>query len=431
MVALARTLVVFLGLVAGLPALAAEVVLPPLVADGTVNAKQRALVNETLASELDLQPAFSGVNRLASRPSALTSTCLKRPKCLSRIASSNGSDTVVAGTLRRRGRLFWLDLVYFERERLVRDGTWSVPTDPTGLADALGPVVRELVTGTTVEDQAPAISDTDFDDLDEFEPDEPPIAPTPTPNDPGPDIQFGSADVRTAPLDEDDEQLDDVDLLTAGEGRVPPPIVERDKNADKELRRLQREREKAQAERERERERAAKAASRSPDDPNHSVQVIGRIGGSKYYAYNFLTGGAEVAVRMSDGLHFVAGLDVYGVNLPLTPEEQVELGRLRYWDAIFPIHLGLVYKFRPGEEVRPYAGLEVIFAQYFVDDVGGDWAGGPRLRGGVDWMIAENFGLNADVAFGFWVGQNWPFIDDRLRRAGLLPQVTVGPLVSF
>ncbi|MEO0604945.1 MAG: hypothetical protein AAF211_26170 [Myxococcota bacterium] len=428
MIDVVRTFLAIAALGLGAPALAGPVLLSPLYADSSVNTKQRALVNDTLANELDLQPGFDGVTRLQRRPSTLTTSCLGKAKCLSRIAESNGTNALVAGKARRRGRLFWLDLTFFEGGRIVRQGTYSVPTDPTGLANAMGPVVRELVTGLTKDDDgSPPIADVDFDDLADFEDEPLPEAPAPAPRD-QPEISFGTPDVSTAPLDEEDERVPDVDpRLEPVDSRPPPSPIEEDRDAQRELRRRQREREKEQA-------KAARLAARPEPEPGgatHSVQVIGRLGGSKYYAYNFLTVGGEVAVRATDGLHFMVGVGAYNVNLELTPAEQVEFGRLRYWDQIFPVHFGFLYKFRGNEDVRPYAGLEIILAQYFVDDVGADWAGGPRLRGGVDWMLHENFGVNADLALGGWLGQNWEFIDPRLRPVGLLPQLTVGPLVSF
>ncbi len=425
---LARTFLLLLALVAGSPAFAGELLLPPLTADASVNARQRDLVNDTLASELELQPGFVGVVRLPTRPSLLTSTCLRKAKCLGRIAESNGAESLVAGSVRRRGRLFWLELVFFDRNQLVRQGTWSVPTDPTALADALGPVVRELVTGRTDAEAAPAISDVEFEDFEDFEDPDPPASGS-GPAEEMPEINFGAAEVQTAPLSDDDEELpDEADILADDSPRALPPPVERDRDAERELRRRQKEREREDARRDR---MASRAERPPPGERPHIVQITARGGFSKYYAFNFLTAGGEVAVRAADRLHFIAGVEVYGVNLEYTPEEQLEFGQLRYWDAVFPIHFGFLYEFPVNESVKPYAGLEIILAQYFIDDVGADWAGGPRLRGGVDWMIAENFGLNFNVALGGWLGQNWPFIDPRLRRVGLLPQATVGPLVSF
>jgi len=408
-------LLIAAGLGIAAPAMAEPVVLPPLIAASSVDGRERALIDDTLATELDFAPGFDRVIRLDRRPSTLTTRCLTKASCLSRVAKASGARAMVAGAVKQRGRLFWLDLVLLDGERLVRSQTFSVPTDPTGLANAMGPVVRELLTGSTVEEEE-AAPDVDFDDLDEFE--DVPVGPAPADDEPV-EIQFGRPDVATQPLDDEDEELPDEPLEAPG---TDEPRV-RDRAAEREAERRSRARE-------RERERAARRQS-AEGEAEHRVQGTARLGYANYYAFNFVTAGGEVAVRAFDGLHFVGGVGAWIINRELPPEEQVIQGRLREWDAIFPLHLGFLYKFRGDAEVRPYAGLEVIFAQYYQDDFGSDWAGGPRVRGGVDWMISDRVGLNADVAFGGWLGQNWPFIDERLQPAGFVPQITIGPMGSF
>ncbi|MEN0061933.1 MAG: hypothetical protein AAGA48_07250 [Myxococcota bacterium] len=442
MIRLARILLMGLGLIIASDALAGSVLLPPFTSDSSVNTKQRALVIETLASELELASGIDEVQLLQQRPSTLTTSCLGKVSCLSRIARNHAAKTLIAGTMRRRGRLFWLDLVYYDEQRIVRRKTFSVPTDPTGLGNAMGPVVRELLTGRTGASEEPTLAgDLDLDELDDFETDAADVDVANIqfgePDQVGVEaIEFGSGSVETKPLDDepDDETLNPLDdpMLTP-EPQAPRRAQERE--AAREQR--QQERDAARMAREAERrqeERDASLSRTSPSGPPPaeapSLQVTGRVGGAKYYQLNFVTAGAEVALRTVDGLYLIGGVEAYNVNRVLSLQRQQETGRLRGWDQIYPIHLGVLYKFGD-QAVRPYVGLEVIFAQYYQDEIGADWAAGPRARGGVDWMIARNFGLNANVALGGWLGQNWPFIEDGLQTTGLLPQLSVGPILSL
>lgn len=429
-------------------AFAGQVALPPLTSDASVNPKQRALVFDTLSAELDFYPSFDGVRRLPQRPSALTSSCLKKASCLASVAQAHEADALVVGSMKRRGGLFWLDLAYFDERTGVRRQTFSVPTDPSGLANALGPVVRELITGLRPEEANPT-PEVDLDDLDEFDdlPDGDEFE-TPPPDDRDTaaleQIQFGRPDVRTAPLSEPDRRTEDLNDL---EVLVAPPTGEADPQAappSSEDRALERQRRRAAKAEAKARARVDELEGRDPTPPPAvrrdpprdepyappTLQVTGRFGGAKYYQFNFLTVGAEAELRLGGGVHLIAGIEAYNVNRELPPQLQSEPGQDRFWDAIYPINLGLLYHFGTSR-VRPYVGIEVIFAQYFRDEIGADWAGGPRVRGGVDWMIVDNFGLNANLAVGGWVGQNWPFVEEGLEPRGWLPQISVGPVLAL
>ncbi len=168
----------------------------------------------------------------------------------------------------------------------------------------------------------------------------------------------------------------------------------------------------------------------TPDEFEHTVQVTGRAGYSKYYKFDFITGGAEAAVRVSDGVHVLAGVEVYAVNRVLPPELQFQTGLYSEWNTIFPINLGLMYKFNFGM-FQPYVGADAIFVQYYKDAIGSDWAGGGWARAGLDVMFIKSFGVNVNVAAGGWSGKNWGLIEQGVASAGFLPQVSGGTVVSF
>ena len=53
------------------------------------------------------------------------------------------------------------------------------------------------------------------------------------------------------------------------------------------------------------------------------------------------------------------------------------------------------------------------------------------MRGGLDLMIVQNFGLNLNIGLGGWTGKNWSLIQEGLQQSGLLPQVSGGTVLEF
>ncbi|MEZ4322712.1 MAG: hypothetical protein R3F61_34915 [Myxococcota bacterium] len=162
-----------------------------------------------------------------------------------------------------------------------------------------------------------------------------------------------------------------------------------------------------------------------------TLQLTVRGGYSRYYAFNFITAGAEVGVPLTKGLMAVAGIEAYSVQRELPPAAQVPGQPIYQWNTIYPMNLGLSYKFKTGTMFVPYVGADAIFVQYYKDAVGADWAGGARAKGGVDVMLAKNFGLNANLAVGGWTGKNWTLIEPTIGNSGLLPQINAGTVFAF
>ncbi|MEQ1570051.1 MAG: hypothetical protein ABMA64_30740, partial [Myxococcota bacterium] len=168
----------------------------------------------------------------------------------------------------------------------------------------------------------------------------------------------------------------------------------------------------------------------SSGDLGHIVQITGRGGVTKYYKFNFITGGGELGVAVAKGLHLVAGAEVYGVERVLPPELQLDTGIYSQWNFIFPLNVGAIYKIPVGP-AQPYVGADTIFVQYYKDALGADWAAGARLRAGVDLMVVRNFGFNLNVAAGAWSGANWGLIEQGVGKSGFLPQVSAGTVFAF
>ncbi len=165
--------------------------------------------------------------------------------------------------------------------------------------------------------------------------------------------------------------------------------------------------------------------------PN-TMQFTLRAGYSRYFSFNFITAGAEVGVPFGkSGVMALAGFESYSVQRELPPAAQTPGAPILEWNTIFPMNIGLVYRIKTGTIVTPYVGADGIFVQYYKDEVGADWAGGARVRGGADFMFSDNFGLNANIAVGGWTGKNWTLIEPTVGNAGLLPQFNAGTVIAF
>src|SRR5690349_16284980 len=124
------------------------------------------------------------------------------------------------------------------------------------------------------------------------------------------------------------------------------------------------------------------------------VQVTARGGYSKYYAFNFITTGGEIAVGLPlSHLQVVAGAEVFWVKRLPPPEYQIDSGVYSEWQQVFPVNLGAIWGF-PISRLEPYVGADLVAAPYYE----GELALGGRLRGGLDVMIVDHFGVNVNAA---------------------------------
>ncbi|MEZ4238121.1 MAG: hypothetical protein R3F59_18635 [Myxococcota bacterium] len=507
-----------LGLALVLPqsALAGKIVLAPLIADDTVDAKQRLGVHQLLSSELDFAPEVSGVVDLSAPPPTLNEPCLGNAKCLQGIAAANGGEQVLSGKLTGAGDKFTLDLVYYDGSKIARHKAFTVPQDPTGLANAMTPIVREILTGAgSQQEQAaaqPKASDFDMDDdvalgaaaglaggaaigamsgsLSDLPDDVPPVrdvapletAPTPAESKgrKGGDRRMAAASVATglatggaaatsamsstasapppppAPSAEDlartvsfantanqitAEQIDAMVQFGPPPGSgtpMPQPTVRGSGGTSDDLAREEAELESLDggipdldgpSRRTKPPGGGAKGGG-GGGDIGHVVQLTARGGYSRYYTFDFFTGGGEFAVAAAKGFHLLAGVELYAVERELPPDVASAVGIAKEWNFIFPLNVGAIYKFPVGI-VQPYVGADTIFVQYYKDEVGADWAVGGRARAGADFMVHPNFGFNVNFAAGVWSGQNWGLIEQGVGQTGFLPQVSLGTVVAF
>jgi len=162
------------------------------------------------------------------------------------------------------------------------------------------------------------------------------------------------------------------------------------------------------------------------DEALSRVRVTARGGYTNYSRLHFVTGEAEVAVRAIAGLHGVAGVAVYGVNLLPPPQRQQSTGRLREWAALAPFHVGARYQLAITDWLQPFAGVDLLTGRYYQGEDGGAWAVGGRLRIGLDAMLTEHVGVHGNLGIGVWTGDRWSDLLVGMPDAGPLPQASLG-----
>ncbi len=443
-----------LGLALPATAVADTVVLTPLLPDG-VDGKVIGNVHQLLASELDFASGVDKVVDLPQRPSTLSTSCLTSTRCLGTIAGGNGGQRLISGILHSRGAGYGLELVLYDvaSNSIVRRQEWESSSDPTELANGMTAIVSELLTGEDPNATAAAAPTVaafdDSSDEEDFDFDEEPLGALPVAVGAG---AAASAPPAAAPVEEDplasisfggspaDITVEDIDGIQFGAPAAgtstpapvapqplppAPPVMPSSSVADLDA-------------------PATKVRNRAPKEKSmgsgsgatieragaETLQFTLRGGYSNYYRFNFMTIGGEVGVPVVAGLNVLAGMEAYGTSRTLPPDLAALEGETSSWETIFPMNLGAMYKFTGGI-IQPYAGADTIFVQYYRDDVGADWAAGLRARGGADFMLIDNFGLNVNVAFGMWSGQNWPLIEQGVGSSGLLPQISGGTVLAF
>jgi len=399
-----------LALVVPAAANAGTLVLSPLLGGEGVDGKERLAVHQLLGSELGMAPEVDELKRLDAIPPTLDSACLDNARCLGRMATANGGDRLIAGRMRQEGTDFELDLVLYEKGVIARHLHAVVPTDTTALATAITPVVRELLVGATPTPPPSPVAAAPSTDAD--------VAAL---------ITFGgtAADISAEEVDQMIQFAPPSDVGAA----VAPAVVAAPAAASAPANDIPAAMD-APVEVQAEIEPPPRTEATTSGVAANRFQVTARGGYSKYYSFDFATAGGELAVRIYQGLLVVGGLEMYAVNRQLTEQEQIETGLSKEWNFIYPLNTGLLYELKFGRW-EPYAGVDMIFVQYYRDEIGADWAGGARFRGGTDVMLVDNFGLNVNIAAGFWTGANWIYIEEGLKESGFLPQISGGAVVAF
>lgn len=482
-----RTVTLLAALGASTVAHAGTIVLSPFLMDASVTPKQQGGLHQLIASELDFSPGVEGVVELKTVPPNLDDACLANPACLGQLTQQNAGNQMLCGRMAAGGGGLVLDMVFFDGRAIARRKQFQVPADSAGMANAMTPIVQEMISGKGGSapkaavaaaplpgdlDDGPAVSPAPDPRLAaataaNYAPPTPPApaplpppVPVPAPAVPAPAaLDPSQITFKTTAADLSADQINAMIRFGPGPSApapapapvampMPAPVAPAPAPRSNSTRIAEEEAELDQMDRAtgivdlddpkgRRSGQGPSGPSRSgtssgttADKLGHTVQVTGRGGYSKYYGFNFFTGGGEVGVAAAGGLHLVAGFEVFAVRRVLPPDIAAQTLIYAEWNTIYPGNVGFLYKFPVGI-AQPYVGADAIFVQYYKDEVGADWAGGARFRTGIDLMFVRNFGLNVNVAAGGWYGQNWPLIEQGTGAGGFLPQVSGGTVIAF
>jgi len=168
-------------------------------------------------------------------------------------------------------------------------------------------------------------------------------------------------------------------------------------------------------------------SGKSGDAP--TVSITGRLGYSRFQAFNFVTYGAEIGLHPIDNLVILGGLEGYSVRRDVPQDLQDAGAPPVVWNSIMPINVGAAYKFF-NDPVRPYVGGDLLIIPGYVQDAQGA-AIGIRARGGLDIMVNDAFGFNINGALGIWSGKEFDQLDDEFNTSAMVPQFSAGTVLAF
>jgi hypothetical protein len=440
-------------------------------------------ITSLVASEMEIAGKYEKVRQLEQPPKGMNLACLGTPSCLGGIARGVQVDSLVGGSISKVGEEMELSLVLFDlpSSSIVRKKVWKLPADSAALADQMTRMVAELLTGKAPATKAvpdkgafKAEADMEFDEagkpqapapdpesLDEFAgmPDEdeandvPAVKAGPPPKAAPPEqkpkvktkvaveanatddiqIQPVSPELMELPGEDDPDARSDLDVLeeearSDDEGR---PARKGKPSSNEKARK-----EKADLDADR-KGKAGKGVTEKP-----RTTLAARLGASGYHDMLFVTYGGELAIPLGSAFRLQAGLEFFSAkqSVPVEAagcvggaEESTEDGLVRTcWRSLMPIHVGGRYQ-KSDRDTRPFVGGDLLFTPYHRDAGGNillsDMAWELRLRGGLDHMVSDGFGLGLNAAVGFLSGSHLDEVG--LEKSGLNWQVSAGTVFGF
>ncbi|MCB9663035.1 MAG: hypothetical protein H6732_02905 [Alphaproteobacteria bacterium] len=459
-----------LGLSAPAPALADTLAITPLLPLKNVKPERIADLFSLMSSELEFMQGVDEVVEIDPVPPSLRTSCLTSSSCLSGIAKGARADRLLTGTVEQAGELLTVDLLLFDvaAGKTLRRKTYGVSADPASLVDEITPILVETVTGEAPRrrDEQP-MAGLDFE-ADEFGDDAVVVAgPTVVAAPPAPPpeaLRSGSAravdrqivappppepEPETPPAEFDPSMFSfesDASDISYGGGTAeaapapapapaPPPTRFWEEEDD-----FEEEDAVASADLDEPAPRSTRSSTTKKNDDPHRwrrVHIPVRGAYANYSIFHFAGVGGELQVRTVNGLFITAGVSALFVSRCVETVSELNQvdnpacgadGLTVQTSTLVPINLGLLYRFKEGR-FQPYLGVDGNLA--VIEPATGGLTLGARLRGGFDIFFARNFGLNLDVALGFWTGQAWPRIDPRVQTIGFQPSIGGGLVIAF
>ena len=160
-----------------------------------------------------------------------------------------------------------------------------------------------------------------------------------------------------------------------------------------------------------------------------------RGGYSHYVSLDFGTAGLELNIPVASRVELLVGGGTASTNRQYSDKELQVIAdaagiapeEVEQWNTIVPLNIGVVYKV-PVTKIQPYVGADGLAVAYTGTP---DFAFGARVRGGVDFMVSDNFGLNLDAGVGFLTGDKFALIQKDLTNFGLYPEIQAGAVIAF
>ncbi len=435
-----------------------RVVLSPLIPDRTVKAEEVADLFALFSSEMEFMPDVDEILEVNPRPPSLNTRCLESSRCLGAIIGEAGGETMLTGTVEKLGSDYVLELVYAEGSSIARRITYTVPTAPTPLVNAITPVLVEMLTGVSpqqekAEAQMTGVSFDEDDDDFAFSASAPAPEPTPEPTygararderivappppepEPEPVVEdeFDPAafDLGVGTIDDisfGEVSADEVEVVAA-QPRSVRDYAEDEYYDEEPVQRLDLDDPETSSSRSADRGSSTRSTKKksTPDGFDYKrVYITAKGGMSLYGIFTFGSAGAEIAVRVTNGLTIAVGAQAYIVRRAVDTQGTIDT------NFIFPINIGLLYRIKEGK-FQPYVGADAVFSQLLRDQSTGKnyFAAGGRVRGGFDYFFVPQVGINLDIGLGVLAGEKWKEVDSRLNPIGFYPTGTVGFTFAF
>ncbi len=464
----------------GSTAFAEEAVVIPLYSSN-VNTQTVGNLTSLITSEVDFSGRYDMVSQIDQRPSTLNTSCLKSVTCLKKIATANSTNVIIAGSVYRKSGNLEFNIVMYENGKIVRKNNFKMVDKPSTLAFEMAPNIQKLITGQVVEkEEAPTVTRLN-NYLDEEEDEEDVLGDFSLDEDD--DLEKKAAQARAA--EEARKRQEAEEARKRQEAEEARKRQEQRKMED-EARRLAEQSKSSDEEDfdfdfapssvevveessgitdEREmnleldgddpdpiqpefNERSRQSSPSSPSKSNSKAtfnkshlnakaSLLGKMGYSNFQSLNFVTYGGEVGVHVGKSIAIAVGIEGYATKqlTPILDENQNPTDTFtKEWRVILPISTGVVYHF-PGKIAKPYAGGDIQVIPGYVEN-GGGMAFGFRARGGSNFMIADNFGINLNLSAGFWSGEQFAYVQSTktgtfFNQLGFVPQFSGGTLILF
>jgi len=449
-------------------------------------------ITSFITSEVDFSGRYDMVSQADMRPKTLTPKCLKSVSCLKPIASAESVNAMVTGSVTKIGGELEFFIVLYENGKIIRMKRFRIEDDPLAIPDA-GSFIQEVVTGKAVEAEeetvaaGPVVADVldeegdifggaDEDLLGDFSldpaeeqrlaeeraaeerarqeeaqraederrrqemeeqarrlakeaeakrlADEAMSKETDASSDDDFDFNFAPSTVEVVEEEDVDFSFDE-----------PKPKKEKPVN-EKPVKQSKPKQEYKPSTDYSSSTRTKKSSSIRSGRIDAAATLTGKVGAGNFQTLNFVTYGGEVGIHLSEAVSVHIGGEGYATNqaMPVLDEDGVPTDVLEQsWRVLIPVSIGIEYHFE-GKMAKPYIGADMQVLPAYAG-AGSGAAIGLRGRAGSNFMVADGFGINMNVAFGFWNGQYFQQVPSpaggTLNPTGLAPQFTLGPVIAF